>query len=136
MFVAARLFERLSALFMYAAFISAFGGLALAGGGYLARKAIGPLTLEPNSRPPTRVDIGLAAQDRAAFHQPISFEILMRPPTELPLGTLAKQMDDAEASVATAPPVAAWVIRARSKPTVALEESPGNLVLRSLRAEL
>ncbi len=134
MFVVPRILEQMSALFIYAATMLIFGGMAVAGSTRLAQALIGPLTLNGDPPPPSRVAVGLAAQDRAALHQPIHFEMLVHAPPAIPFGTLAKQMDEAEAS--TAPVVAGWVKRLPPKPTVALEDSPGDMVLRSLRADL
>ncbi len=134
MFLVARILEQLSALFIYAATMLIFAGLAIAGTIHLAQSFIAPLTLDGNAPPASRVAVGLAAQDRAALHEPIRFEVLGHAPPVIPFGTLAKQMDEAEASAA--PVVAGWVKRVRPKPTVALEDSPGDMVIRSLRADL
>lgn len=135
MLIVARMLEQVSALFLYAAFVLTFGGIAVAGSGMLTRKVIGPLALSADARQPSRVDIGLAAQDRATFHLPVRFDISMRAPSVLAVGVFAKQMDDAEAIIA-APRVAGWIGRVPPRSKLALEESPGNIVLRSLRAEL
>jgi hypothetical protein len=92
-------------------------------------------------KPPSRVDVGLQAQARAANWQagsPTTSTVI--PPTpELSAALLAQGMDDAEANehsvtATTVARVAGWIKRAKPQPLLT-SDSPGRIIERSLRAD-
>ncbi len=115
----------------------------------LAREALTRMALMPSAdQRPSRVNVVLAAQERAVSPQ-ISGESVVpaTPSPSVPVGTLAKALDDAEqsteqvsdAAAPVRPRVAGWVKRLSrpvSSSAAARVESSGRIVTRSLRAEM
>lgn len=111
----------------------------------LTREALTHLALLPAEAPPSRVDTVLAAQQQPA-PLPNARKPLVPAAPSVPLGTLAKAMDEAEqpgsnatddetgeTPEATTPRVAGWS-RRLPKRDVTAEETTGHIILRTLRA--
>ena len=108
---------------------------------YLTSEVQQHLVQSATMKPPSRAEVGLQAQARAANWQagslPKSTVIPSEP--ELPAALLAKGMDEADAHAPSVTPttvarVAGWTKRAKPQPALK-SESPGAIVERSLRAD-
>jgi hypothetical protein len=142
--------DRVYASVFYIALIVGGSWIVVSVGESLARQALTDLALIPSTDlRPSRVDIALAAQDRAA-PGPKAKEVLTPGAPPMPVGVLAKALDDAEqnseqaqaaaaaagaSAIITRPRVAGWVKRL-PKRIVGREESSGRIIMRTLRAEM
>jgi hypothetical protein len=141
--------DRAYASIFYIALIVGSSWVAVTVGEALTRQALTGLALIPSPNPqPSRVDTFLAAQQRAAPPQKESAPLI---PTasSVPIATLAKAMDDAEQPVlagasdtsspeesgAAKPRVAGWSRRI-PKRDFSADETSGDIVMRTLRAEM
>jgi hypothetical protein len=124
--------------FLYTCLIMASSQVALHGAKALVQATVPLLRLEGAARPVSRVDVGLAAQQRSAVFQPAAYEIERTAPPQLPVDILAKKLDEAEnVTLRRGPRVAGWLQRRRVvKKIVISKETPNDIIMRSLRAEL
>lgn len=108
----------------------------------LAREALTRMALIPAAdQRPSRVNVVLAAQEHPVSQQ-TSGEVLVPAAPSVPVGALAKALDDAEqtgeqekaTAIILRPRVAGWAKRL-SKPAAA-DESSGRIIMRALRAEM
>ena len=142
-------FERLGK-FGFVLYFMFVGGLSLALVNVTARlasSAIAGMIVENSSPNTSRVTTGLEAQERASRWQTAGY-ILERPPVpDVSAAALAKGMDAAEnhplppdansSALRVGPRVAGWTKRIKAKvATTIADESPGRIILRSLRAEM
>jgi hypothetical protein len=113
----------------------------------LAREALTRMALIPSAdQRPSRVNVVLAAQERPVSPQTSGAALVPAAPSpSVPVGTLAKALDDAEQSneqtqstpTLARPRVAGWVKRLpKAWVPTARDESSGRIVMRSLRAEM
>ncbi|MBS0232472.1 MAG: hypothetical protein JSR99_03190 [Proteobacteria bacterium] len=139
--------DRVYTAIFYIALIMGSSWVTVSVGEALTREALTKLALMPSADPrPSRVDTFLAAQDRATPPQNTK-EPLVPTASSLPVGALAKAMDEAEqsgvpaaaqtpeASDAAKPRVAGW---SRRLPTHAssADETTGHIIMRTLRADM
>jgi hypothetical protein len=142
-------FERLGK-FGFVLYFMFVGGLSLALVNVTARlasSAIAGMIVENSSPNTSRVTTGLEAQERASRWQTAAY-ILERPRVpDVSATALAKGMDAAEnhplppdansSAMPVGPRVAGWTKRIKAKVVTSVaDESPGRIILRSLRAEM
>ena len=142
-------FERLGG-FGFAVYFLFVGAVSLAVVNMAARlagSAVADLTFEKSAPKTSRVMTGLEAQERAAGWQSAVIVLETPPVPDVSAAALAKGMDAAENR--SLPPdtksngstlrarVAGWMKRTNPKRvTTVADESPGSIILRSLRAEM
>jgi hypothetical protein len=113
----------------------------------LAGSAVADLTFEKSAPKTSRVMTGLEAQERAAGWQSAVIVLETPPVPDVSAAALAKGMDAAENrslppdtksnGSTLRPRVAGWMKRTNPKRvTTVADESPGSIILRSLRAEM
>lgn len=150
--------DRVYASVFYIALIVSSSWVAVTVGEGLTRVALTKLSLvEPSGPRPTRVETVLAAQERGAEPDKMAKPLVPEPST-VPLGALAKAMDDSERSIAqpvsdtadvnsdipppaipaaVKPRVAGWSKRIPKRDVSAVEsETSARIIMRSLRAEM
>ena len=141
--------DRVYASVFYVVLIVGCSWAVVTVGEALARQALTILALVPSlDQRPSRVNVGLAAQEAAQQHAASpqnAKEVLDPAAPSMPVGALAKALDDAEqngeqeqaAAIVLRPRVAGWVKRL-PKPAVpaAPDESSGHIIMRTLRAEM
>lgn len=140
--------DRVYASIFYIALIIGSSWITVHVGEALTREALTRLALIPSANPkPSRVDAFLAAQQRGT-PPPKASEPLIPAASTVPVGTLAKAMDEAEKpapasadipfsepSAAPKPRVAGWS-RRLPKRDYSADETSGDIVMRTLRAEM
>jgi len=141
--------NRVYAAIFYIALIIGSSWVTVSVGEALTREALTKFALIPSANlRPSRVDTFLAAQDRAMPPQNAK-KPLVPTASSLPVGALAKAMDEAEQSgapeaSATRPPqalgdvkprVAGWS-RQLPKRRFSADESTGHIIMRTLRADM
>ena len=113
----------------------------------VASSAIAGLAIENSSPNPSRVTTGLEAQERASRWQSAGYILESPPVPDVSAAALARGMDAAEnhplppdansSASPVGPRVAGWTKRIKAKvATSVADESPGRIILRSLRAEM
>jgi hypothetical protein len=139
--------DRVYASVFYVVLIVGSSWAAVTVGEALAREALARLALIPSAdQHPSRVEAALAAQEHIASPLSSRKEVLIPAAPSMPVGALAKALDDAEQNtqedseepkampLAARPRVAGWVKRfsRRAEPS----ESSGRIIMRTLRAEM
>jgi hypothetical protein len=144
--------DRVYASIFYIALIVGSSWVAVTVGEALTREALTRLALIPSADPrPSRVDTFLAARERAVPPQNEKEPLIPTASSSIPIGTLAKAMDDAEqtdpsasadtatsAPAAAKPRVAGWSRRPskRDFSATAADQTSGQIIMRTLRTEM
>jgi hypothetical protein len=141
--------DRVYASVFYIVLIVGSSWAAVTVGEALAREALTRLALVPSlDQRPSRVIVGLAAQEAAQLHAAApqnAKEALVPAAPSMPVGALAKALDDAEqngdrekaTTIVPRPRVADWAKRlAKPAAPAPPDESSGHIIMRTLRAEM